>query len=238
MTDPLCEDVARKPDDSRWEMAQSDYLYWAVALGVQALFWWFSMPGPQLRGEVSFTAAMLACAWSVVTLFLIPAGFLWLRQVSLWQLGLGSGDWRFGIKAFAICAPAMLVGTWVGSYDVAIQDYYPIPGDQNLASVSSKLMWWLAYGTFYFSFEFFYRGYLLRGSGSPNWVLCCGIQAVCCFLIHIGKPPAELFASLPASILFGWIAYRSRSIWYVFALHFAIGVTNDLGALWQANGSL
>jgi membrane protease YdiL (CAAX protease family) len=75
----------------------------------------------------------------------------------------------------------------------------------------------------------------LRGLGEPvstaaAWKVI-GVQAVLCFLIHLGKPNAELIASLPASVLFGWIAWRSRSIWYGLVIHFAVGIVNDLGAM-------
>lgn len=178
----------------------------------------------------------MSCLVSVLTLLVVPliisVTVLGKRPA---DLGLGLGDRSFGLKAVFWCAPAMMVGTWIGSSDPQIQSFYPIPGDSIGQSASDLLVWFSAYLTFYVSFEFFYRGYLMTGidkreSGRIVWTYIA-IQAVCCFLIHIGKPTAELIASFPASVLFGWIAWRSGSIWYGLLIHFAVGVVNDLGAI-------
>jgi membrane protease YdiL (CAAX protease family) len=42
----------------------------------------------------------------------------------------------------------------------------------------------------------------------------------------------ELAAAFPASLLFGWIVLRTRSIWYVVAIHAAVGLALDLFRLW------
>ena len=51
----------------------SPWFYVAVAIIVQPLFWWLSMPGPQLRDVYQFDAAILSCIWSLGLLFAIPA---------------------------------------------------------------------------------------------------------------------------------------------------------------------
>lgn len=210
----------------------------ATALIAQALFWFYSMPGPQIRGHVDLASGVVTCLVSGLVLLLIPllVATSVLKRTPK-QLGLSKGDVSFGWKAMAICVPVMAIGTLMGSADPQIQNYYPIPGDAIGESLTWLLSWWLAYLLFYVSFEFFYRGFLLNGltdlQTGTQIVGFIGLQAVCCFLIHIGKPNAELMASLPASIAFGWIAWRARSIWYGVLIHFAVGIANDLGALWQ-----
>jgi len=225
------------------QVARRVILFAITAIVAQIAFWFLSMPGPQLRQPNDLWQAVICCGMALITLGVFP--WVVLRTVSasvtegaalsLSNLGLGAGDRTFGMKAIFWCAPTMLIGTWIGGGDPAIQSFYPIPGDQIGQSAFDMLVWFSAYLVFYVSFEFFYRGVMIRGLGEPNstraaWVLIL-IQATCCFLIHLGKPNAELLASLPASVLFGWIAWRSRSIWYGLAIHYAVGIVNDLAAM-------
>ncbi|HLU82138.1 MAG TPA: CPBP family glutamic-type intramembrane protease, partial [Trueperaceae bacterium] len=50
-------------------------------------------------------------------------------------------------------------------------------------------------------------------------------------LIHVGKPLAEVIAALPASLLFGVMALRSKSILYPALLHLLIGLALDVAIL-------
>jgi membrane protease YdiL (CAAX protease family) len=54
------------------------------------------------------------------------------------------------------------------------------------------------------------------------------IQTISSCLIHLGKPESEIIGSIVVGILFGVIALRTRSIWYVFLIHAGIGVLTDL----------
>jgi len=222
----------RSPANRRGSLA----VFIAVALIAQIIFWYYSMPGPQIRGANVLSQAIGCCVVAAITLLVVPSFVaLVVLGKTATQLGLGSGDWKFGCKAIFWCAPTLVIGTWIGTGDPQIQTFYPIPGDSVGDSWGQMIQWWAAYLLFYVSFEFFYRGFLLRGWEVANHhraaITVITIQAVCCFLIHIGKPNAELIASLPASFLFGWIAWRSRSIWYSVAIHFAVGIANDLGAM-------
>ena len=99
-----------------------------------------------------------------------------------------------------------------------------------LSDQSNLLLYQSAYIIFYyFGWEFFFRGFLLFGLkdrfGDINAIL---IQTISSCLIHIGKPEGEILGSIIIGILFGIIALRTRSIWYVFLIHAAIGVFLDL----------
>jgi len=223
----------------RLEKSHRIAIYIATAFIAQIVVWYYVTPGPQLRGSCDLQTAIGGCVVAGLVFLFLPLSIgskLLGRDAN--QLGLGLGDRSFGWKSVAVLAPIMVVGTVIGSSDPQIQAFYPIAGDAVADSITSLAVWFSAYLLFYISFEFFYRGFLLKGlsdlESRRSLILFVGIQAVCCFLIHIGKPQAELIASLPASILFGWIAWRSRSIWYNVAIHFAVGIANDLGAIAQS----
>jgi membrane protease YdiL (CAAX protease family) len=54
------------------------------------------------------------------------------------------------------------------------------------------------------------------------------IQTMASTLLHIGKPAPETFAAIIAGVAFGLIAWRTRSILAPVALHWGIGVLNDM----------
>lgn len=68
--------------------------------------------------------------------------------------------------------------------------------------------------------EFFFRGFLLFGLkdkwGDANAIF---IQMVPYALMHIGKPGLECFGSIPVGVVLGYMAVKTRSIWYGWFLH-------------------
>jgi len=207
----------------------------AAATVLQVAFWYLSTPGP---GLVSFAPRVPATAvegigFAVATLFLAPALLHILTGGSLRELGLQVGDRRFGLAAVAVCGPVgvllMVLSSGQGS---GLQDAYPWAGSAIGASVSTLLVWAALYAFYYLAFEFFFRGFLLKtlaqvaGTNLALW-----LQALAATLVHLGKPLPEVIAALPASLLFGVIAVRSRSILYPALLHLLIGLALDVAIL-------
>jgi membrane protease YdiL (CAAX protease family) len=64
--------------------------------------------------------------------------------------------------------------------------------------------------------------------GPVNAVL---IQAISSCLIHLGKPEAESIGALPFGLVLGYVALRTGSFWYGFAIHASLGVLLDLSIL-------
>lgn len=82
---------------------------------------------------------------------------------------------------------------------------------------------WLLY---LIGYETLFRGILLFGSLSvmSAWSAIC-LMAVVNTLSHIPKGKRETIASLPASILFGYITLRTGSIWVACLLHWIMAVS-------------
>jgi membrane protease YdiL (CAAX protease family) len=59
---------------------------------------------------------------------------------------------------------------------------------------------------------------LVRAMG-PIGVLVATLPFV---FAHIGKPELELFSTLGGGLVYGWLAWRTGSIWYGAAGHVAI----------------
>jgi len=205
-----------------------------AALVLQAGFWYLATPGPQLVNFAprGLSTALGGIGWTVAMLLLLPA-LLWrLTGGRLAELGLQLGDRRFGLAAAAvallIAAPVLILA----SSDPSLKANYPWAGEAVGGSLASLALWAALYSCYYLSFEFFFRGFLLRlvaGAWGINQAIW--LQAVAATLIHLGKPLAEVLAAAPASLVFAVIAVRSRSVLYPALLHLLIGLTLDLAIL-------
>jgi membrane protease YdiL (CAAX protease family) len=222
--------TATRPGGNRWT--------WALGIGpiLAVLTWllartdtigvlghdgaWLAVSGPRLSNLGAFLVAF-------VVLGIAPA--LLTRPVygvAPHHLGLGVGDWRRGLPLLGvgIVAAALIGYRSAASPDLAA--VYPL-GSPTLAPGAFTLHV-LGYGLYYASFEFEYRGFLLLGlRGHIGATQANLLQAGIATLAHLGKPHVELAAAFPASLIFGWLALRTRSIWYAFGIHWVVGVVLD-----------
>jgi membrane protease YdiL (CAAX protease family) len=171
-----------------------------------------------------FAAAFLVMG--ILPVLLVRFGF----RESLKGYGLSLGDWRRGLSAtlFLFVLIAILL-IYPASQTEEIRAVFPFDkaaGD----SVFAFLRFQLFRGLFFYSaWEFFFRGFVLFGLRKQlgDGIAIC-VQAIPSCLWHIGMPAQEIFSSLVAGILFGILVLRTRSILWVFLLHYLIGVILDL----------
>lgn len=153
-----------------------------------------------------------------------------LLNERLADYGLQIGDARGGLKAIGILLPVAAVAICLPASRLQeIRMVYPFDRTA-LLSVEAFVRLELARGLlFYTAWEFFYRGFILFALrpliGDRGAILA---QTIPSCLWHIGLPPGELIAAIPAGIVFGALALRTRSILWPFLLHLGIGVFLDL----------
>jgi len=150
------------------------------------------------------------------------------------ELGIGAGDWRFGLKLCALVIPLLVAPiTFAGSYSADVLREYPV-SKEALRSGDAFAIHIAFYLLYYVGWETFFRGYALFGLierfGKWGAIL---VQVIPSTVIHTsivsaGKPFAETLGAVPVGILLGWLTVRTRSIWYAFAIHAAIGVLTDV----------
>ncbi len=188
-------------------------------------------PGMQAAPLADFYSVLWQFFSFFILTFLIPFIFLQTRlKRPLAAFGFGLGDKAFGFKLLLLALPLLIVPlTFVASGTPGIRGEYPL--SKALFAHRDMTLWYeAAYVLFYYvAWEFFFRGFLLfplaERFGGMNAVL---IQTISSCLVHIGKPEAETVGSIFAGIIFGVLALRTRSFWYGFVLHAAIGVLTDL----------
>jgi membrane protease YdiL (CAAX protease family) len=181
------------------------------------------------------TAYMFGAA--CVLMLLVPVLLArFVLRLRLRDLGLGIGDWQAGLRIVLFLFPLILVlMLFPTSRQPNFRAEYPLwPGAGR--SLGIFLAYAALYAVYYLPWEFLFRGFMLFGLkdsvGVANAIL---IQTVPSVLVHIGKPDGEIFAAIAAGIVFGLIAWRTRSVLYVFLLHWLIGVGLDAFIVLGAN---
>lgn len=162
----------------------------------------------------------------MVPLFLIKKAF----KQSIFDFGFGLGDKKYGFLFVLITGPLIAApAIYFASKMPDVRSEYPLAKillERHDLIVFYELAYVLLY---YVAWEFFFRGFLLFGLkdrfGSLNAVL---IQTISSCLIHIGKPEGEIIGSIIVGVIFGALALRTRSIWFVFLLHVLLGLLTDL----------
>lgn len=167
--------------------------------------------------------------------FVLPALYVkFAMHKSLKDFGFGLGDYKTGLKILAVLIPVIFIAIFFAAKMPDVRSEYPLA--KSLLQDRSHLIFYeLAYVIFYYiAWEFYFRGVLLFGLksrfGAFNAIL---IQTISSCLVHIGKPEGEIIGAIIVGVIFGLIALRTRSIWYVLILHALIGVLTDLFIIYQ-----
>lgn len=188
-------------------------------------------PGFQRHSLVELYQVIFQFISFFLLCFVIPVLFtrLYLKR-PLRDFGLTLGDFRKGLRFATVVIPLIVLPlTYVASRMADVRAEYPLA--KILLSRSDLIVWYeLCYVVFfYIAWEFYFRGFLLFGLREPlGDFMAILVQTVPSSLIHLGKPEGEALGSIVAGLVFGLVALRTRSIWYVFMVHAAIGVLTDL----------
>lgn len=150
------------------------------------------------------------------------------RSPSIPPIGLGIGDFRFGMKATAVSLVVLLLPAWIGSQDPEHLELYPL---SSLATVSTSsfLLWSFLHLLHYIGWELFYRGFI--GMGMRPLLGTFGalsFQTLLTTLMHIGKPSGETLGAIVGGVYLGLLTYRTGSIWYAVIFHAYLGTLNTL----------
>lgn len=181
-----------------------------------------------LFNNIELTAALYAFFSSFVLLGVIPALIVrFVFKESLASYGVQLGDVKFGLKAFLILAPIMVLSTYPSAHMPQFLAEYPLykgAGGSTLAFTSHAF----AYLFFYLGWEFFFRGFMQFGLREKlgDWYAILVQTAISC-LLHIGKPDGEIYSSILGALVWGIIAFRSRSLLFVLLMHWLLGVSLD-----------
>ena len=202
------------------------------------LTWWYAGSPEFYRNRLSTRLALCGDPATAAAVYHFGACLLLLGVVPLLivklafrerlrDYGVGLGDRVRSVRSFLVLAPGCVAAAYLASHDPATRDLYPI----NASAGNSPAMFGLhacTYLMFYLGWEFHFRGFLQFGLreklGAANALM---VQVMASSLLHLGKSGVESFAAILGGILWGLIAYRSRSLLSGLLQHFLLGMSLD-----------
>ena len=157
-------------------------------------------------------------ATALIYYLLVPlaAGFLLFRDKP-WQYGIRIGRWRSSMVLTAVCLAAMAPILYEASTMPEFRSYYGMEAVDwfDLLLNTALLM---------FAWEFLFRGYMLFGLEESIGKSAIFVQTIPFVLLHLGKPFLETLLCIPGGFIFGYVAYRTRSVLPCFVIHFGMYV--------------
>lgn len=176
-----------------------------------------------------------------IGLSLLGLGLVWLQGRRLgvvWaDYGLTQGDWRWWTPRAAVLAALIVVGTVFAMWlSPELRDFYPW---QRIARTDPRAFTEVQIAVFldFLGWEYLHRGLLLFAFARRGDVRgAIWTQALVFFVLHTGKPTAELVLSLPGGVIAGYFAWRSRSFVPLWLLHGLQLASVNQVALWMRGG--
>ena len=144
------------------------------------------------------------------------------------SIGLIRGNVKLGVILLLISVLSIPL-IYIGSEDPQLINTYPL-AKSVLGSTLFFIFYEFLYAVLYYiPYEFFFRGFVQLGLGKTwgNWksILFATILTTC---LHLFKPLSEFISAFLVGFLFGYIAIKTKSWYYVFGIHFFIGMLTDI----------
>lgn len=151
-----------------------------------------------------------------VVLFVIPSVYLKITGRKLRDFGLCWGRLELTLPLFLLLFLAMNLFGYLTSTMGVFKSYYG-----NFQTSNPKQIFLLFTTTFLFMWglEFMHRGFLIEGLRKHVGKLSIFIQLMPFVILHLDKPPFELYGSIIFGLFFGWFAYITKSFIYLAFLH-------------------
>lgn len=129
------------------------------------------------------------------------------------EYGFTFGDWKLG-----------LTYTLIGIVLMAPVIYFLGQNNESMKVYYERFVVGLPWTTFLdlLGWEFFFRGWILFAYARKFGPEALWLQAVPFALAHIGKPEVETLSTIFGGFAFGWVAWRTRSFFYPFLIHWFI----------------
>jgi uncharacterized protein len=200
---------------SAW-YAVGNYRFWSDLFSVDS------------ANNESLAAAIGSLGSTVVFMGLLPLLVVKIAlRDRLADYGVQVGNLRFATISSILAAPLVIAIGYATAQMPAFQAVYPInPPARNS---STALAWHLAGQIlWYAAWEFHFRGFIqhaVEKSGSISRAIC--VQTLASTLAHFGRPSSEVFASMLAGILWGALAWRTRSLLAGIFQHWLLGASLD-----------
>lgn len=169
--------------------------------------------------------------------FFFALGLLFVKfglKENLKDYGLGLGDYKLGLKISLCLTPLFIISGLTAAFDGEMNQMYPLARDVIYASGGYVLLYFVSYFAYYVGWEFLFRGIGINAiSKKSGAFMAIAVTTLISALIHtsiagFGKPFTETFSAIFAGIIFGYVAYKTKSIWYTLWMHMVVGFSEDI----------
>lgn len=185
------------------------------------------------KPTTDFTRLMQWVGWCVVGYAVIPALFVkYVLAENLRDYGMQLGQvWKY-LWAYLVMLGVVVPLAYIMSARPNFQACYPFYR-QAAANPSKFMIWQLGYALQFICLEFFFRGFMVHGTEPRMGWWGVFLMTIPYCLIHLGKPMLEVYASIIAGIALGFLALKTRSIFWGAAAHITVAVSMDFFCLWR-----
>jgi membrane protease YdiL (CAAX protease family) len=192
-------------------------------------FWLKNLPAPAGIGfDPKLYAAVGSLGSTALLLGIVPLIVVkFVLRDSLADYGLRLGNVPFALICSLLTVPLIVMIGYSSAQMPEFQSAYPInpPARDSSTALVLHLMGQIFW---YAAWEFHFRGFLQHGLGkSFSMPLGIGVQTMASALAHFGKPGAEIFASILGGLLWGALAWRTRSLLAGIFQHWLLGASLD-----------
>lgn len=150
------------------------------------------------------------------------------------EFGLKLENKKFAMWTILIAIPICILIGLTTILDAGMKSTYPLIDFNIYSQWYFILPYFISYLLYYIGWEYLFRGLLLN-SAEPK----CGamgailITTLISSLIHtsiagFGKPMVETLSAIPAGLIFGYIAIKTKSIYPTLIIHTLIGFSTDI----------
>ncbi len=158
----------------------------------------------------------------------LPTATLLAIRLNPLKMGLGLGDRRIGLIHVLAAGILSILVVAIGTRIASVSDFYGAKPDSGMLRYMAERVFVI------FAIEYFFRGFLLFGLKEKLGRGTILVQMVPFAIMHIGKPEIEAIGCIVTGLYFGYLAYRTGSLWPPFAIHLIANVANYLLHLPQA----
>jgi membrane protease YdiL (CAAX protease family) len=118
--------------------------------------------------------------------------------------------------------------------DAEMSALYPLGGSMIFLNAGFFILYYVSYIAYYFGWEYLFRGFgFFSISEKYGPMLAIAVTTMISALIHssiggFGKPFSETFSAIFGGLIFGFIAYKTKSIYPSLLMHFVLGFCLDM----------
>ena len=164
---------------------------------------------------------------------LIPMGIVkWGFRERLADYGVRLGIAHRTLRTFLLATPLIIGIAVLTGHNSTFYDVYPlnetIRPQYTKIGIDLFIIHSICFLGCYVGWEFLFRGFIQQGlsprCGIPVAIL---VQTMASTMLHYGHPSSEVFGTIIAGLVWGFIAYRSRSILSGLGQHALLGIVLD-----------